>query len=72
MNNLFSTHPAWMDASTPWQMGFQDPATPTMEGIIDFHDDIMFLLIAIGVFVGYLMVRTIQLFNEDANSLYFS
>lgn len=67
MNNLFSTHPAMLDASTPWQMGFQDPATPTMEGIVNFHDDIMFLLIAIGVFVGYLMVRTFQLFNEDAN-----
>ena len=36
MNNL--------DCPEPWQMGFQDPATPVMEGIIDFHHDVMFFL----------------------------
>jgi hypothetical protein len=40
------------DASTPWQIGFQDPATPTIEGIIRFHHDLMFLLVIIVVFVG--------------------
>ena len=31
-----------IDASSPWQLGFQDPATPVMEGIITFHHDLMF------------------------------
>ena len=30
------------DASVPWQIGFQDPATPVMEGIINFHHDLFF------------------------------
>ena len=28
------------DASRPWQMDFQDPATPIMEGIINFHNHV--------------------------------
>jgi cytochrome c oxidase subunit 2 len=55
------------DASKPWQLGFQTPATPTMEGIIRFHHDLMFLLILICFFVGYLMFRCIHLFGEEKN-----
>ena len=32
------------DAAEPWQIGFQDPATPVMEGLIDLHHDLMFFL----------------------------
>jgi len=39
------------DYPTPWQLGFQDPATPVMEGIIDLHHDIVFFLVFIVVFV---------------------
>ena len=42
----------FLDAPLPWQIGFQDPATPTIEGIIRFHHDLMFLLVIIVVFVG--------------------
>jgi hypothetical protein len=31
-------------------LDFQDPATPIMEGIISFHDDLMFFVVTIGVF----------------------
>ena len=33
---------ARMDAPEPWQMGFQDPATPIAQGIMDLHHDLMF------------------------------
>jgi hypothetical protein len=33
---------AHKDAATPWQLSFQDPASPIMEGIIDLHHDIFF------------------------------
>jgi len=33
---------AFCDAAEPWQLGFQDAATPMMQGIIDLHHDIMF------------------------------
>jgi len=35
------------------EIGFQDPATPIMEGIVDLHDYIMMYLIMILVFVLY-------------------
>ena len=28
-----------LDVSRKWQMLFQDPGTPLMEGIVDFHHD---------------------------------
>jgi heme/copper-type cytochrome/quinol oxidase subunit 1 len=43
--------PLMYDYPTPWQLGFQDPATPVMEGIIDLHHDIVFFLVFIVVFV---------------------
>lgn len=49
----------YADAAKPWQLGFQDPSTPTMEGIIRFHTDLMFLLILITAFVGWMMFRCI-------------
>lgn len=39
------------DYAEPWQLSFQDPATPIMEGIVDLHHDIMFFLILIVVFI---------------------
>ena len=38
---------AYCDAAEPWQLGFQDAATPIMQGIIDLHHDIFFFLILI-------------------------
>jgi hypothetical protein len=32
------------DASVDWQFGFQEPATPTAEGILDFHDYLVFFV----------------------------
>jgi Cytochrome C oxidase subunit II, transmembrane domain len=32
------------DASVDWQFGFQELATPTAEGILDFHDYLVFFL----------------------------
>jgi len=37
----------------PWQINFQAPATPIMEGIVDLHHDIMGILIFIFVSVTY-------------------
>ena len=31
-----------LDAPIPWQIGFQEPGTPVMEGIINFHHDLFF------------------------------
>lgn len=63
------------DCAEAWQCGFQDAATPVMEGIINLHHDLMFFILFIFFFVLVAMVRTIFFFNEtsspantDANS----
>lgn len=38
------------------QLGFQDPATPIMEGIIDLHNYIVFFLCVICIFVIWMML----------------
>ena len=60
MNFLFSFAHSYLtpffsvlaDSAKPWQLGFQSPATPTMEGIIVFHHQLIFLIVLIVVFVG--------------------
>nr|WRW54347.1 cytochrome c oxidase subunit 2 [Citrus maxima] len=51
------------DAAEPWQLGFQDAATPMMQGIIDLHHDIFFFLILILVFVLRILVRALWHFH---------
>jgi len=52
------------DAATPWQLTFQDPATPIMEGIVHFHNDVMVVLVFIALFVLYMMTRIYLSFND--------
>jgi cytochrome c oxidase subunit 2 len=56
-----------MDVAEPWQINFQDPATPVLEGIIDFHNDLMILLTVIGVMVFWVLGRCISLFENNPN-----
>jgi len=53
------------DVPSPWQMNFQKPATPTMEGIIDLHHNIMFFMIFIVIFVSFILLRAVHLFNSE-------
>jgi len=52
------------DAASSWQLGFQDPATPVMEGIFNFHNDLMFFIVMIAIFVTILLARCLFFFNE--------
>lgn len=56
---------AFLDAATPWQLGFQDPATPIIIGIIHFHNHLIFFLVIIGTFVFWLLYKALVLFKED-------
>nr|YP_009684025.1 cytochrome oxidase subunit II [Lessonia spicata]QDP13849.1 cytochrome oxidase subunit II [Lessonia spicata] len=53
-----------MDAAHPWQVGFQDPATPIMEGIIFFNGLLMTFMLFIACLVGWLLYKSLTLFNE--------
>jgi len=52
------------NVSTKWQVLFQDPASPVMEGIISFHHDLMFLLIFIVFFVLYMIFAILHNFSN--------
>lgn len=60
-SNVFS------DVAESWQLGFQDPATPIMEGIINLHHDLMFFICVISVFVSWMLMRTLWHFNIVQN-----
>lgn len=51
--NIFTT--LFCDAPTAWQVGFQDSASPTYEGIIILHDSICFYLVLVSVLVFWVI-----------------
>lgn len=53
--------------SEPWQMWFQQPSSPVMERILDFHDILFILQTTIVVFVLGVMVVIIFRFNAKSN-----
>lgn len=58
---------SYCDAPEAWQLGIQDPATPIAEGMIFFHNYLMFFLVVIGVFVMWMLSQVIFNYNENAN-----
>ncbi len=56
------------DAATPLQLGLRAAASPQMERIIDFHDNLlMYVITAIVIFVTGLMLWVIIRYNKKAN-----
>lgn len=62
-NNFVS----FCDAAESWQFGIQDPATPYLEGMIYFHDYLCFFLLAIVVFVCWLLAKVYYSYNNITN-----
>lgn len=54
------------DWAEPWQLLFQDPASPIFEGMINLHHDIMFMLVFIAFFVITIMGFIVYYFNSDS------
>jgi len=54
-----------LDAPVKWQMNFQTPATEIMEKIVDLHHDIMFFLVLIVLFVSWMLIQLISLYNKE-------
>lgn len=57
------------DAPQPWQIGFQDSATPGFSGIVELHDIIFFYLIIISVGVFWVLINVIFNFTSSKTSL---
>lgn len=64
---LFFLKISFSDVAESWQLGFQDPATPIMEGIINLHHDLMFFICVISIFVSWMLFRTLWFFDINKN-----
>jgi cytochrome c oxidase subunit 2 len=55
--SLFFTNVLFSDAPENFQMSIQDPATPALEGMLEFHHYLMFCLIHIGFCVVFFLME---------------
>jgi cytochrome c oxidase subunit 2 len=58
---------AGLGQPSPWQLGLQQSAAPTMDDIIWFHNFVLWIITAITAFVMILLVIIIVKFNARAN-----
>src|ERR1700756_4296225 len=58
---------ALADQPHPWQLGFQDPATPITERIHAFHNELLVIIFAISLFVVGLLAYVMVRFNARAH-----
>jgi cytochrome c oxidase subunit 2 len=59
----------WNDAPEPWQLAFQDGASPQFEGIVELHDQIMFYLVIILLGVGWMLSSISINFSGNHNKI---
>ncbi len=64
-------NPIRCDAPEPWQLGFQDGASPTYEGITELHNSIFFYLVVIFIGVSWVFVSIIMNFSHDKNPIVY-
>ena len=57
------------DAAEPWQLGFQDSASPGFTGIEILHNTVGFYLIVICVSVFWVVFSIIYYFNKNENPI---
>jgi cytochrome c oxidase subunit 2 len=68
-NTILTAKIVCNDAPQPWQIGFQDGGSPSFEGIVELHDQVMFYLIVILLGVGWMLSSTIRKFNSHHNQI---
>ena len=57
----------YCDVAESWQIGIQDPATPTAEAMYTFHLFLLSILFLVGILVCWMMVYIIYNFNSKKN-----
>lgn len=54
----------WCDTPQMFQLRLQEPASATMEGLLEFNKHLLFIIIAIVMLVGWLLLSTILNYEE--------
>jgi cytochrome c oxidase subunit 2 len=60
--SIFNT--IYNDAPQPWQLGFQDSASPSFTGIVELHNTIFFFLVVIAVGICWVLGSTIYYYSS--------
>ncbi len=55
------------DKPRPWQIGFQDPASPVMKELEIFHGQLLYMVYGVSIFVMILLAIVIVRFNAKRN-----
>ncbi|MHA1565634.1 MAG: cytochrome c oxidase subunit II [Alphaproteobacteria bacterium] len=58
---------AWAQQPQAWKLGLQEAATPVMEQVNRFHNQLLVIITVITLFVLALMIYTMWRFNEKRN-----
>lgn len=64
-----SAETAYEGMAKPWQLNFQEPATPVMEKLHDMHDILLVMCFVISIFVLAVMVYICLRFNRRNNPI---
>lgn len=62
---LSNNYLVFNDLAQPWQLGFQDGASPGFTGIVELHDTIFYYLVIISVGVFWLLGSIIYFYNSN-------
>lgn len=66
MFGFFFSSVMFLDAPENFQISIQDPATPALEGMLEFHHYLMFCMIQIGICVVWFLAK-VFIFEQDKN-----
>ena len=66
---LLGTFNVFSDAPAPWQLGFQDSATPGFTGLVTLHNTIGFYLIVISISVFWVLFSIIYYYSSNKNPI---
>lgn len=69
IQNWYRAAVSHCDAPERWQMSTQDPATPIMEWMVEFHNFIMCDLLLTSGIVGFFLYAIIAYFSTSANKV---
>jgi cytochrome c oxidase subunit II len=64
---MVATGPALAGQPVPWQLDFQEAASPVMEGIHSFHNLLLVIITVITLFVTALLIVAMLRFNRRAS-----
>jgi cytochrome c oxidase subunit 2 len=72
LNYIFNQfNPLLTDAPHPWGLYFQDGASPSFEGIVELHDQIMFYLVVILFGVAWIMGSSMKTFSSKNTEIVY-